>query len=1505
MPARRVLRKVRRVARWTLLIALALIVIGVGTALIVVHTDWGRNKIRGAIVSAMAESFPCGATVESLDGSVLGDVTLRGVRLQGCDGQPAVTADRVDLNLDLGALASKTLELEYVRATGVTVNVRKPVGGPVNLAAMYHPTPGKLGWNVVLDAVTVDGAVALDIDGRVAHLDAVDLAGGMSFRRDGTLSARLAKLASTWREQSTPVAVSTGEFTMAGGALSLEKLDARLDGIVAVTTKDLHYVSPHDAKGNITVDLDAKSLQRFYPEQPDNPAVHVSLDILPHGGDLALNLQGTIGDQTKAKATLAGELYLDPAGPPRIGGTVAITGANARWFSSTAVKTSLAGTAIVALTFDRRDILKELPLSGSIGLDATGTIGELTVDHAGAQVFIAGRDAYVTALASTPGEATATAIGVLEFAPSGAMTIADTHVIAHVADVNALAPSARLRGAISADVTINGVISDQPPQLTVAGTVTGRGLRRDRIRVARADLTLSGTHIDFAHPDRPGGRARLTVTGATVNGSAVPTTTVTADSRADGGFHVVARSSGDHLIAGGAKWSVDLDAVVHPRDRFHAVSVALGDYALTTDGVPWSGHGGTVDVAADKITFKSIAGAFDGGTFALDGTVRPRSARADGTIALTGVDLAHIDRALGLTARGIGPLRGTADVTADLHRRRGQLTGTIKGAARGFAFRAGADPIDVAIDATVEPTRIAGTLDLSGGSVGTAKLEVDLAPPRDPTDLAAWGRLDRSAIRTATAHAENVDLAEVAAVLGVPPPIDAKITADLQLTPDGSVGELHAHDLVVPGAPAMIDLDATFDLAKPGVVATHATAALREIGTATIDATVAIPTRPFDLAAWRKLDVRALSSATVTVDEIELDDKLATRLGLPAGIRGRFGGSIDIGAALSEIHARIAARGVTGGPLAQPIDVIADGTLDASGVTATVTGSINGVTALTATATAPLDPDDLARVGVRAALAGVPITGKATLAPTELRALLSTLGSDRKMRGTLKGDGTFAGTLDAPTAKATLEIDDLGGAKSKVKKLVLDAAYADGVVSGELRGDQEGGGRLHATGRYDLGHPEATTIALAAVRFQIAPVMRLIPDAVGFRGVVDANLNLTGLDPATAKLDGHLRVMHAQVPIADQVGAIMDGTADITIKDNHVHATAKGSVESGEIELAADTDLVGLYPTSGTVDLTIRDVTVITTLAPRFATQIHADISKTGERWKVAAKVSNTEVVIPDEGTTPLHQASPPNDMVFVEHGKIKEPARRVISALLGIAPSDPFLIVDLQIDPVRIESKQLHGVIEGHLSARVGVDGILIEGMVEARRGQVSVFDRQYVLAQAQVIFDGGIDPTLRIEMSHEFPEMTMTVLITGRLAEPKINFASSSAGYTEGQMFGFLVGGSPGTTGQDTKTAVTGAATTVASQTVGGFLTRKLPVKLDVLRFEPATTTSSAAFAFGKWITEKLMVLVRSRIAAREDENRGETEVQWWVGRRVLLDAVGGDRGVLGTDILWTKSW
>src|SRR5215467_3814069 len=88
----------RRALRWIkrFLVTLALLVtVSVIVVLIVLHTDWGRGKLRGYVEDALAARYP-GSHIGTLDGSVLGTLTLRDVRV----GDLA-TASKVDVDLAL------------------------------------------------------------------------------------------------------------------------------------------------------------------------------------------------------------------------------------------------------------------------------------------------------------------------------------------------------------------------------------------------------------------------------------------------------------------------------------------------------------------------------------------------------------------------------------------------------------------------------------------------------------------------------------------------------------------------------------------------------------------------------------------------------------------------------------------------------------------------------------------------------------------------------------------------------------------------------------------------------------------------------------------------------------------------------------------------------------------------------------------------------------------------------------------------------------------------------------------------------------------------------------------------------------------------------------------------------------------------------------------------------------------------------------------------------------
>ena len=69
--------------------------------------------------------------------------------------------------------------------------------------------------------------------------------------------------------------------------------------------------------------------------------------------------------------------------------------------------------------------------------------------------------------------------------------------------------------------------------------------------------------------------------------------------------------------------------------------------------------------------------------------------------------------------------------------------------------------------------------------------------------------------------------------------------------------------------------------------------------------------------------------------------------------------------------------------------------------------------------------------------------------------------------------------------------------------------------------------------------------------------------------------------------------------------------------------------------------------------------------------------------------------------------------------------------------------------------------------------------------------------------------------------------------------------------------------------------------------------------------SSASSGAFVVGRWITSEILLLLRTRIDPRPDENANEAEVELWLNPRLLFEGTAGDRGVLGADLLWNRRW
>jgi autotransporter translocation and assembly factor TamB len=199
--------------------------------------------------------------------------------------------------------------------------------------------------------------------------------------------------------------------------------------------------------------------------------------------------------------------------------------------------------------------------------------------------------------------------------------------------------------------------------------------------------------------------------------------------------------------------------------------------------------------------------------------------------------------------------------------------------------------------------------------------------------------------------------------------------------------------------------------------------------------------------------------------------------------------------------------------------------------------------------------------------------------------------------------------------------------------------------------------------------------------------------------------------------------------------------------------------------------------------------------------------------------------------------------------------------------------------------------------------------GNLALSRGVLELFGRRYSVDKAQLHFDGSLDPRLDVRITRDFPEVTTITEVRGRMSKPQLFLASQPSTYSQAELLGFLLGGEPGGAPEIAPPSATervaGAGTSVIGNKLGGYVTRALPVDIDVLRYEAASATSSAAVTVGTWITDTLFLAYRRHLAVRPDENASEGEVEYWIRRRLVLEGVIGDRGVDGVDLLWRRRW
>ena len=221
-----------------------------------------------------------------------------------------------------------------------------------------------------------------------------------------------------------------------------------------------------------------------------------------------------------------------------------------------------------------------------------------------------------------------------------------------------------------------------------------------------------------------------------------------------------------------------------------------------------------------------------------------------------------------------------------------------------------------------------------------------------------------------------------------------------------------------------------------------------------------------------------------------------------------------------------------------------------------------------------------------------------------------------------------------------------------------------------------------------------------------------------------------------------------------------------------------------------------------------------------------------------------------------------------------------------------------------------VRGNVDGTVKLSLG-DGVGMDGTIEATTQNIELLGARAQLDHANVTWDGTLDPMLDVAVLRELTDLTITANVTGRLSKPAIALTSDSGSYTQGELIGYFLGGTPSSDRSDVSQTAAAAGAGAASALVTSQLRKAAPqwaknyASRVSLNYEVATASSSEALRVGYWISKHVFVAVHTHLEPLPDENANEGIGEWHFRSNMMLQGNAGDRGIAGLDLVRRWHW
>ena len=1486
----------RKTFKWmgrVLLGVVGLVVVAITVAFVILHTDWGRDRIRRQVEASLQNTFTGGATIGRLEGSPFTDLILREVVINGPDLKPAITIASLRIHLALAPLLSHDVKLGKVIAEDVDVLIKREANGELMFKHLTKPGPSSA-WNVNLAQVELHrGHVMFDTGKEPIDLDGIQLDARGDLPHGGPISFS-SVLQGRWRQKAVPV-TATAALRIDDERVAIHAAVVQVGDVsVAVAGGQIPKGDARAFSGSVALIAPAEQVAALVPGIQLPADLALAIEARPEGSVTQLAIAGTVGGapiRGFARADLvatsgSGFVFGDGLDLARLSKdrVTGIGGAFAAFEIVAGSQDALPTAHAMITTWGEVD---DMPHADAvIALDTDGDRIRVVVGATGVTGFRA-------------------AVGAELHRHGRSLTLDRSVALVSTRDAAlATGGKALVHGVLSANLTASGALMPQP-DLAIAGHVDGGHLRLNDASVASLHFRMDANHL----PSHPIGSARVEVVDLVRQDVEISKLTLAAGNRPDGKVQVSLRSNPKR-----APTRVDLDALVTPGDTIavdlqrHIVRAAGGDL--------WTGTTGHLVIAKDKIELTDLRSSSADGKLALEGSYVRAGAHAGDLDAKAsgGLELSNVSTSY----------RGRIDANVEVQRRAGKLSGVIVGKARNLSSDESLVTLDVDGKIDARAGHLVANVNASSARVGSAVIALDVAAPQDITKVAQWRGLGREAIRTADLKLEGIDIAAVADLADIDQQtMRGKIDGEIKITKTTLGGLIQARGIHTAQMKDAGAIDAEIQIAQnpkdDDEIMTTINTAFEGIGRIQAEARFYTPEHLFDPVAWKAQGIDAFHGGSVRTDRIPFEPGTLERFGIATNLRGNVAFQANLARGLRGSTVTLDAHDLRGGPLAEPIAVHFDAEIDATSTHGMmfVRTNDNKVTLLHLRLNTPITLAEL-RANPKA-LGDAALRGSILIPQVPATALLHTLGTEQVSGGTIDGSIELGGTIGRPTATAALVARDVtvppglrGRSVQVMKELKIDASWDGGGGKVAIKGIESAGGTLNIAGDARLDALKDATIRFQASRLDLAPLVAFMPGpAGGLGGQLDADLTARGIDPRTADIAGTLAVRDGRLPIAPQVGTLFHGDLKVEIENHTIALKLKGNLGKGDVELTANAPLDGVSPKGGKATLKLTKVKLIGTTEPVITAMITADLARVDEQWKANIEVTKAVVTVPDEKGTKLAPAGAPNDLVY--GGQARTTATPTQVAENGQDPhrtmqeDNPAAIAEVVIKDAYVESKELRGLVNGKLEIELGSE-LTINGDLGLNRGDLDLFDRRYQIERAIVHFDGATDPLLDVRITYDFPDVETVTEIHGRMSNPQLQMMSNPGIYSQAELLGFLLGGEPGGDPRNAPSAsdkVTGAGASIVANQIGKYFKKSLPVNIDVMRYEASSATSSSAVTVGSWISRTLFVAYRQHLAARPDENSGEADVEYWLRRRLVLEGVIGDRGKEGIDLLWRRRW